>query len=53
LSIPVAVARELDLWPPRRFTMAEADTAGGPAHLYVLAERARVRLILNGQGESI
>ena len=41
LSIPVAVARELDLWPPRRFIMAETDTAGGPAHVYVLAERGQ------------
>jgi len=36
---------------PEALHHGRGDTAGGPAHVYVLAERAKVRLILNRPDE--
>ena len=51
VSVPIQVARELGLWPLERFRIAEVETAGGPAHVYVPTERAKVRLVLGRPGE--
>ena len=47
LAIPQNVAEKLGIWPPRKFTLEEAYTAGGLAPIYVVDEEAKVSLVLN------
>jgi len=47
LAVPENVAKELSIWPPQRFTLEEAYTAGGITQIYVIEEDAEVNLVLN------
>jgi len=47
LAIPQSIAEELGIWPPQKFTLEEAYTAGGLAPVYVVDEDARASLVLN------
>ncbi len=51
VMIPVSVAEELGLWPPRDFRLEEVETAGGRIRIFSYPRRGKVRLILGRENE--
>ena len=44
VAIPVRLAKELGLWPPREFSLEEVRTAGGSVEVYVVPNALKVSL---------
>ena len=45
LLIPIAIARELSLWPPENAIELELETAGGPLRVWYFPRAAFVKII--------
>ncbi len=45
LLVPIEIARELSLWPPRDAFEVELETAGGPLRAWYYPRAARVKVV--------
>jgi len=53
LLIPVALAKELNLWPPIDAVEVTYDTAGGPTKLWLYNDVAYVKIVNNIESKEV